>query len=147
MCTSCGLDRHAYSNWPVILTVYNLPSWLCMPCPFLFLTLLIFDPVSPGQNIDVYFCLLVNDLKLLWEEVVQNWDSRLGKIFKCELFYYGLSMTSLHMTCYLDEACMGSLRVHIVWATQSHSTKVLNESVWLDCHREYLLPMLSGTQI
>lgn len=47
--------------------------WLYMTCPFLFLTLLIFGPNSPGQNIDVYLHLLVDDLKLLCEGV-QTWE-------------------------------------------------------------------------
>lgn len=44
-----------------------------MTHPFLLLTLLISNPSSHGQNIDVYLCLLVDDLKLLWEGV-QTWD-------------------------------------------------------------------------
>lgn len=36
-----GYSSKSYSIWPVVLTVYNLPPWLCMIKPFMFLTLLI----------------------------------------------------------------------------------------------------------
>lgn len=68
-----GFSAKSYSICPIILTVYNTPPWLCMTHPFLLLTLLISNPSSHGQNIDVYLCLLVDDLKLLWEGV-QTWD-------------------------------------------------------------------------
>jgi hypothetical protein len=42
-----------YSCWLVILTVYNLPSGMCMRLEFIFLSTVIPDPSSPGQNIDV----------------------------------------------------------------------------------------------
>nr|GFA61395.1 hypothetical protein [Tanacetum cinerariifolium] len=56
----------AYSMWPVILTTYNLPSWLCMKESSFMLTLLITGPKSPGKDIDVYLRPLINDLKVLW---------------------------------------------------------------------------------
>ncbi|KAL3831063.1 hypothetical protein ACJIZ3_019865 [Penstemon smallii] len=42
----------AHSTWPVILTPYNMPPWMCMKEPFFFLTLLIPGPSAPGNNID-----------------------------------------------------------------------------------------------
>ncbi|XP_058181124.1 uncharacterized protein LOC131299553 [Rhododendron vialii] len=39
----------SYSVWPVILTPYNLPPWLCMKQPYMFLTLLIDGPNGPGD--------------------------------------------------------------------------------------------------
>ncbi|GKC42837.1 hypothetical protein Tco_1060559, partial [Tanacetum coccineum] len=52
--------------WPVILTTYNLPSWLCMKESSFMLTLLIPGPKSPGKGIDVYLRPLIDDLKVLW---------------------------------------------------------------------------------
>jgi hypothetical protein len=43
-----------YSCWPVILTVYNLPPGMCMRPEFMFLSIVIPGPSSPGRNIDVY---------------------------------------------------------------------------------------------
>ncbi|KAG8369017.1 hypothetical protein BUALT_Bualt15G0106500 [Buddleja alternifolia] len=36
-----------YSCWPVIVTPYNLPPWMCMDRPYMFLTLLVPGPKSP----------------------------------------------------------------------------------------------------
>nr|GEZ42556.1 hypothetical protein [Tanacetum cinerariifolium] len=56
----------SYSMWPVILTTYNLPPWLCMKESYFMLTLLIPVPKSPGKDIDVYLRPLIDDLKVLW---------------------------------------------------------------------------------
>jgi len=45
-----------YSCWPVILTIYNLPSWMCMRPEFIFLSMVIPDHNILGLNIDI--CLL-----------------------------------------------------------------------------------------
>nr|GEW02383.1 hypothetical protein [Tanacetum cinerariifolium] len=45
----------SYNMWPVILTTYNLPPWLCMKESSFMLTLLIHGPKSPGKDIDRYF--------------------------------------------------------------------------------------------
>jgi hypothetical protein len=42
-----------YSCWPVILTVYNLLSGMCMRSEFMFLYTVIPGLSSPGWNIDV----------------------------------------------------------------------------------------------
>ncbi|GKA10964.1 CACTA transposable element [Tanacetum coccineum] len=61
-----GNLSHSYSMWPVILTTYNLPPWLCMKESSFMLTLLIPGPKSPGKDIDVYLRPLIDDLKVLW---------------------------------------------------------------------------------
>lgn len=43
-----------HSTWPVILTTYNLPLWLCMKESSCMLALLIPDPKAPGKDIDVF---------------------------------------------------------------------------------------------
>nr|GEZ34679.1 hypothetical protein [Tanacetum cinerariifolium] len=60
-----GNLSQAYSMWSVILTTYNLPSWLCMKESSFILTLLIPGPKSPGKDIDVYLRPLIEDLKVL----------------------------------------------------------------------------------
>lgn len=45
----------AHSTWPVVVTVYNLPPWLCMKQPYMILSLLIPGPTAPGN--DIYICL------------------------------------------------------------------------------------------
>ena len=76
-----GYSAKFYSIWLVILTVYNLPPWMCMTRPFMFLTLLIPGKDGPGQNIDVYLRPLIDDLKLLWSEGVETWDVSLRRNF------------------------------------------------------------------
>ncbi|GKF30625.1 hypothetical protein Tco_0100423 [Tanacetum coccineum] len=61
-----GNLSQSYNMWPVILTTYNLPSWLCKKESSLMLALLIPGPKSPGKDIDVYLRPLIDDLKDLW---------------------------------------------------------------------------------
>ncbi|XP_074347290.1 uncharacterized protein LOC141686134 [Apium graveolens] len=69
-----GINSHKngmnnrYSCWPVVLTTYNLPPWLCMKRKFLMLTILVSGPQEPGNNIDVFLQPLIDDLKKLWKE-------------------------------------------------------------------------------
>ncbi|CAN6544560.1 unnamed protein product [Malus baccata var. baccata] len=55
---------------PVVLSVYNLPPWMCMKQPNLLLSLLIPRPRSPGKKIDVYMCPLIDELNELWEQLL-----------------------------------------------------------------------------
>jgi hypothetical protein len=50
---SFGSFAASYSWWLVILTVYNLPLWMCMRPKFMFLSTVIPSPNSLGCNIDV----------------------------------------------------------------------------------------------
>ena len=51
-----------YSCWPVILTVYNLPSGMCMRLEFMFLSIVIPGRSSLGWNIDVCLRPLIDEL-------------------------------------------------------------------------------------
>ncbi|CAN1335190.1 hypothetical protein LINPERPRIM_LOCUS36661, partial [Linum perenne] len=51
----------SHSTWPVVTVPYNLPPWLCMKQPYMFLTLLIPGPLSPGNDIDVYLQPLIEE--------------------------------------------------------------------------------------
>jgi hypothetical protein len=51
------------SCWPVILMIYNLPPEMCISSKFMFLSMVIPDPNSPGQNIDVCLQPLIDELK------------------------------------------------------------------------------------
>ncbi|XP_071689874.1 uncharacterized protein [Rutidosis leptorrhynchoides] len=71
----------SHSTWPVVLMPYNLPPWLCMKKPFLFLSLLIPGPSAPGNNIDVYMQPLVDELKELWDIGVNTYDASTKSYF------------------------------------------------------------------
>lgn len=48
-----GMLSQGYSMWPVILTTYNTPPWMCMKESSFMLTMLIPGPKSPAKDIDV----------------------------------------------------------------------------------------------
>ncbi|KAD7477793.1 hypothetical protein E3N88_00929 [Mikania micrantha] len=70
-----GNMSQTYSMWPVVLTTYNTPPWLCMKESSFMLTLLIPGPKSPGKDIDVFLRPLVDELKTLWTDRVQIRDA------------------------------------------------------------------------
>nr|GEU61222.1 hypothetical protein [Tanacetum cinerariifolium] len=77
-----GNLSQAYSMWPVILTTYNLPPWLCMKDSSFMLTLLIYGLKFPGKDIDVYLRPLIDDLKVLWAlKGVETIDIATGQKF------------------------------------------------------------------
>lgn len=72
-------SRH--NSWPVMLSTYNIPPWLCMKIKFIILTMLISSPKQPGNNIDVYLAPLIDDLKTLWENGVEAYDAHKQEYF------------------------------------------------------------------
>lgn len=63
-----------YSCWPILLFPYNLPPWMCMKEPYMFMSLLIPGPKGPGNDIDVYLRPLIDELNDLWENGVNTYD-------------------------------------------------------------------------
>jgi len=63
-----------YSCWPVVLTVYNLPSGMCMRPEFMFLSTMILSLNSPDRNIDVCLRLLIDELTQLWSSGALTYD-------------------------------------------------------------------------
>ena len=77
-----------YNCWPVILTTYNLPPWLCMRRKFMMLTMLISRLKQPEYNIDVYLTPLIDDLKILWTDGVPCYDGcSFGFIIRIKLSF------------------------------------------------------------
>ncbi|KAL4023167.1 hypothetical protein IC575_016917 [Cucumis melo] len=52
-----------------MLVTYNLPPWLCMSKENIMLTLLIPGSKQSDNDIDIFLQPLIDDLKLLWDEV------------------------------------------------------------------------------
>lgn len=73
--TPFGPAAKPYSCWPVMVAVYNLPPHLCMTRPFIFLSLIIPGPKSPGQNLDVFLRPLIDEMKSLWTEGIITFDA------------------------------------------------------------------------
>jgi hypothetical protein len=65
----------SHSTWPVTLSIYNLPPWLCMKWKFFMMPVLIQGPKQPGNNIDVHLRPLVEELLELWGSTgIHVWD-------------------------------------------------------------------------
>jgi hypothetical protein len=58
-------NRTMHSTWPVILAMYNLPTWLCHKRKYLMLSILIQDSKQTGIDIDVLLEPLMEDMKKL----------------------------------------------------------------------------------
>nr|GEU60015.1 hypothetical protein [Tanacetum cinerariifolium] len=58
-----------YSCWPVIVTPYNLPPWMCMKDLYMFLTIIVPGPKNPKQRIDIFLQPLIKELTTLWKGV------------------------------------------------------------------------------
>jgi hypothetical protein len=70
-----GNQSSTHSTWPVVLSFYNFPPWLCKKQKYMMLTILVTGPKQPGESIDVYLRPLVDDLKILWKpSVPEVWD-------------------------------------------------------------------------
>ncbi|KAI3786099.1 hypothetical protein L1987_45226 [Smallanthus sonchifolius] len=76
-----GNMSSAHSTWPVVLTTYNLPPWICMKESSFMLSLLIPGPKSPGKDMDVFLRPLVDELKHLWQSGVRTKDAATNSFF------------------------------------------------------------------
>jgi hypothetical protein len=63
-----------HSTWPMIMSIYNLPPWLCHKRKYLLLTILIQGPRQPGIEIDVFLEPLLEDMEKLWTEGIDMRD-------------------------------------------------------------------------
>jgi hypothetical protein len=106
-----GMQNVNYSCWPVILIPYNLPPWLYGKQSYWIMSMLIPGKKSPGMNIDVYLRSLIDELKELWNNGVDCRDVKERKTLHYVLCYFGQSMTSLHMHCFLVGAQKENLHV------------------------------------
>ena len=82
-----GMNLHGkmsstYNTWPVVLTIYNLPSYLYMKRKFMILSLLILGLRQSRYDIDVYLAPLIEDLNIMWEEGVVIFDAYHQENFK-----------------------------------------------------------------
>jgi hypothetical protein len=69
-----GENRTVHSTWPVILVMYNIPTWLCRKRKYLILSILIQGLKQAGTDIDVFLESLMEDMVKLWNEGVRMWD-------------------------------------------------------------------------
>ncbi|WMV26375.1 hypothetical protein MTR67_019760 [Solanum verrucosum] len=77
-----GAMSTTYSIWPVILIPYNRPPWECMKQSSFILSMIIPGKKMPGNDIDVYLQPLIQELRELWYDGVQTFDSSKKETFK-----------------------------------------------------------------
>jgi hypothetical protein len=57
-----GENRTVHSTWPVILAMYNIPTWLCHKIKYLMLSIPIQGAMQAGIDIDVFLEPLMEDM-------------------------------------------------------------------------------------
>ncbi|CAM8989544.1 unnamed protein product [Rhodiola kirilowii] len=70
-----GMSTKQYSVWPVMVTPYNLPPWLCMNMRFIWLTILVPGPSNPKKRLDIYLRPLIDDLVRLLNVGIDTYDA------------------------------------------------------------------------
>jgi len=78
-----GERNSIHSTWAVILTIYNLPTWLCQKRKYIMLCILIQGPKQPGIDIDFFLEPWMADMVKLWNEGVRMWDEYAKDHFTC----------------------------------------------------------------
>ncbi|XP_073120385.1 uncharacterized protein [Henckelia pumila] len=61
-----GQTGQQYSTWPVIVTPYNLPPWMCMKDEVMFLSVIAPGLSNPKDKLDVFLQPLIAKLRKLW---------------------------------------------------------------------------------
>jgi hypothetical protein len=84
-------DSTPYSCWSVFVMSYNLPPNKCLKEGFIFLTLVISDPKEPKKQMNIFLCLLMEELKELCQGVDAH-DSHL----KCRFNLCNAYLWSIH---------------------------------------------------
>jgi hypothetical protein len=87
-----GENRTMHSTWPVILAMYNLPTWLYHKRKYLMLSILIQGPKQDGIDIDVFLEPFMEDMVKLWNEGVCMWDQYQQEYFTL----YGIIFACIH---------------------------------------------------
>jgi hypothetical protein len=55
-----------HNTWPMILTMYNIPTYLSQKRKYLFLTVPVSGPKQPGIDIDVFLEPVMQEFERLW---------------------------------------------------------------------------------
>jgi hypothetical protein len=88
---SYSTDSSLYSCWLVFVMPNNLPPNKCLKHGFIFLVLVILGPKEPNKQMDIFLCLLIEELKELWQRVYM-YDSHL----KCQFNLHAAYLWSIH---------------------------------------------------
>ncbi|XP_057775147.1 uncharacterized protein LOC130994128 [Salvia miltiorrhiza] len=130
-----------YSSWPILLTPYNLPPWMCMREQHIFLTAVVPGPHNPKDMIDVFLQPLIAELSHLWEVGVQTYDISLKNNFqmRAALLWTISDFPAYSMLSGWSTA--GRLACpRCLDDTDSFRLPLSGKQSWFDCHRRFLSP-------
>jgi hypothetical protein len=83
------MNNSTHSTWSIVLTILNLLPWLCNKQKYILMSGLIPRQHQPGNDIDTYFRLLIEDLKVLWNNNgVEVWDEHKREYFKLQAILF-----------------------------------------------------------
>jgi hypothetical protein len=83
------MNNNTHSTWRIVLTIFNLPPWLCNKWKYSILSGLILGPYQPENDIDTYFRTLIEDLKVLWYKYgVEVWDEYKREYFQLQAILF-----------------------------------------------------------
>jgi hypothetical protein len=91
-----------HSTWSILLSIYNLPPWLCIIRKYILLSVLIPGPKQSANDIDMYLEPLVQDLLKLWETGVEVWDAYKKEYFNLRALLFLPSMTIKALETFKD---------------------------------------------
>ena len=141
LCTECfqpfGQSGQQYSSWPIIVTPYNLPLWMCMKEAYLFLYIIILGPNNPKNKIDVFLQPLIAELKQIWKVGIQTYDVSRKQNFQ---------MKSALMWAISDFPAYSMLSgwstfscLYCMEHSQAFTLTNGRKTTWFDNHHEFLL--------
>ncbi|GJW76725.1 uncharacterized protein Tco_0138407 [Tanacetum coccineum] len=132
-------NSNSYSLWPVFLTIYNLPPWLCLKEENVKLSLVIPGKKNPGQNIDVFLQPLIKELKMLWNSGVETYDAYRKNNFhlKAALLWTVSDFPAYAMLS--GWSTHGKLACpHCMSDVDSFQLQNGGKPCWFDCHKRFL---------
>ena len=134
-----GQSGQQYSSWPVILTPYNLPPWMCMKDEYMFLSIIVLGPKNPKGKLDVFLQPLIAKLKTLWEVGVCTYDISRKQNFqmKAALMWTISDFPAYSMLSGWSTA--GKLACpHCMEDSDAFTLSKGGKTSWFDNHRKFL---------
>ncbi|XP_073275513.1 uncharacterized protein [Primulina huaijiensis] len=134
-----GQSGQQYSSWPVIVTPYNLPPWMCMKEEYMFLTVIVPGPHNPKDKLDVFLQPLIAELQSLWCSGVQTYDMHSKQNFNLRV---ALLWTISDFPAYAmlsgwstagKQACP-----HCMSDSNAFTLPCSGKTSWFDNHRKFL---------
>ncbi|XP_039135719.1 uncharacterized protein LOC120273141 [Dioscorea cayenensis subsp. rotundata] len=134
-----GQSGKQYSCWPIIVTPYNLPPWMCMKEAYMFLTIIVLGPRNPKQKLDVYLQPLLAELKDLWEVGVLTYDvsKRHNFLMRAALMW---TISDFPAYAMLSGWSTAGKKACPYCMDKSKAFSLLNggKVSWFDCHHQFL---------